>query len=516
MDKKNNITENLLTHKINKLRIYEEQENCAIKILNIFNKKQGPPILVAQMQQGKTGVCISVIDRFKQSCEALNKNYEIIYLINIADNDLKLQTKSRLHQAGLANKVKILHHSNLKNYKINKDSNLTRLIIIDECHIALGKSNQLNLKPFHEFCKNCGIKYGEHISTWENNNNFVLSVSATPYAHIIVNKISNNCFEPVILDINKNYYSLAQMAIDGRLHKSKPTVYKNQITEFLRNRISNFSDICDKKGPGYMIIRSRGNGPQIIEKYIKNTSPLNNPEVKIYDSQKDNIEDLDICLSYEPEIPCIIIIRGSLRAGKTLETTKYIHMWIDSPLSKTDATCQVIGRCLGFEMDDSGKNRKFQDIFPIYCNTKEINDAITFYNMYQTIPSGNWNKSTKLKNTKRKIILKILPETNKKDIQKNYPKHAISRCSRNNQNDIAKIILEKQNRIFYKDKKKVPRIFLLDAANYNPDKPKHADSWKELINNFPNIEGKYVKLEQTDELLETQHKLLRNDIIFPT
>lgn len=375
------------THKIGELLVYKEQVRCAHKIIEVFSSQCKPPLLIAQMQQGKTGTVICVIDQFANNCEALNLKYEIIYLTNIADNSLKAQNAQRLLVAGYGSKVRVLHHSDLRNGGYECDSTVDRrLVIIDECHYALGKK-----KPFDKFLKECAIDYGKSIDCWQNKNNFVLSVSATPSAHIIKVNLDNSAFEPVVLEVNDQYYSLQHLKKANRLFKSEAVVKGGKPTKFFNDRMDQFLNICKTDGNGHMVVRGIGKSPEILKKHIQQNYP--GVDVQIFESNPtDNIGELDETLSLKLARPHVAIIRGSMRAGKTLRTTRYIHMWIESPNSKTDTMCQAVGRCLGHEMIE-GKNRKFEDKFPIYCNTKEIDIAIEFYNTYKCVPSGNWNKT---------------------------------------------------------------------------------------------------------------------------
>lgn len=349
------------------------------------------------MQQGKTDVCLDVINLFIKNCEAKNKKYEVIYLINIADNDLKGQTKKRVFSSGFLQKVHLLHHANLKDGGFEPNSEVEkRLIIIDECHIALERSNHKGLKPFHEFLKKCGINYGQSIDVWNNKENYVLSVSATPYATVIQSLIEKKSFEPVVLKVPENYYSLQKMSEDNRFRQSASVVKNGKITSFLKDRLADFIEKCKIDGNGYMVIRATGAAPYAIVEYIKNN--LDHMDILVFESEPvNNIAELDSFLNTTPSKPCIAIIRGSCRAGKTLTTTKNIRMWFEPPSSKTDTMCQVVGRSLGYEMIEEEKtktlvNRKFQDKFIVYCNIKEIHLAIKFYDNFGSIPTGVRNK----------------------------------------------------------------------------------------------------------------------------
>ncbi len=377
--------------------IYPEQAIAAEKICDIFESEGGPPLLIAQPQQGKTGVAIAVIKQFVITCKKYNQTYQVIYLSNISDCVLKSQIEDRLEEARLFNEVIIEHHAGLNKPEFKNKLNLDvdrRLIIVDECHVALRASDEsLNeYRPFHEFLKTIGCNYGKSISTWKNKNNYVLSISATPYAHVIKVKLDEKSFETVPLTVSEKYFSLQD--IHKRLYQSDDVVSEKSVTFFFKEKLKEFHDICKNfnEGNGYLIIRSTVGGPDIIKDYIRTTHPEIN--VKIYDSNTKNIHELDDRLSKCPTDPFVAIIKGALRAGKTLKTTKYIRMWIEPPRSTTDTMCQVVGRCLGYPSKLDGHS-KFDDKFPIYCNIKERSQVIEFYQKYDVVPSGHNNLSTR-------------------------------------------------------------------------------------------------------------------------
>ena len=365
--------------------IYDEQKICGDKIIDIFTKQGGPPLLIAQMQQGKTGVCIYVIDQFINMCEShglkYEKDYEVIYLTNISDNDLTGQVQDRIRSSGLEDKVKVIHHAGLKTFVLNTNIN-KRLIIIDECHVALEKD-----RPFDTFLKSFGIDYGNSIDAWQVKDNYVLSVSATPYAQIIRNKIDDKSFEPVVLEVNDEYFSLQKMR--PRIEQSCKIVDGQRASPFFQNKMARFLNDCKDFGPGYMVARSTGKKANILKDYVQNNYPA--VGCAIYSSEEGNIGKINDVLSSEIPKPYVVIIKGCLRAGKTLKTTKNIRMWIEPPKSMTDTVCQAIGRCCGYPGSDN--HTKDNDKFPIYCNEKELEVAIDFFKNMEAVPSGRNNKT---------------------------------------------------------------------------------------------------------------------------
>ena len=379
--------------KIGNLEIFPEQTVAASEVIKVFrtqetNDPQGPPILVAQMQQGKTGASVEVADLFLGEWQR-NRGLScfILYIVNIADNALRDQTEERFERAGLPqSSYEIIHHAAIKKQKIEKLMKYDRvLIIMDECHIALGSGKA----PLHNFLKAMGILYGLPVRKWVNRRAFVLSVSATPYAQIIQTKIDDSCFRPIAMRVSEHYFSLQHLFNSGRIKQSESVWNEDGITDFFKSRLIEFLESCRENGNGHMVVRVTKEGPQGIINFVR-TNHGDAIDIKIFDSKRGNIGKVDDFLSTVYPKPTIVIIKGALRAGKTLTTTQYLRMWIESKSSKGDTMCQAVGRCLGYEFVN-GANRKFQDTFPIYCNMVEIRTAIEFYDSFGVTPSGVQN-----------------------------------------------------------------------------------------------------------------------------
>jgi hypothetical protein len=383
--------------KIGEMIIHPESRATAFQIIESLGDPEGCPILVAEPQQGKTETAIPVINEFKNKAEADGSTFQIIWLCNKSDNDLKDQTQERMDKAGLWRYVQTLHHADIvKEYKTDIDTQET-LIIVDECHVALGKN-----RPFHNFLKKFGIKYGAGKSQWDvpkDKNVYMLNISATPYAQIIRNHIDKKSFIPIRLKRSENYYGLKE--ISKRMIQSEAIIdrTKKSTTTWFKNRVEDFNEICKKNGVGYLLVRSMHPGPDIIENEIEKNYP--NIKCKIFDNKLENLPKLYFHLKNEPFVPTILIIRGALRAGKTLPTTKYIRMAIDPPTAKSDTVTQsLVGRCCGYKTEDG--HSKFDDIFPIYCNTKEREMILKFYEKssdFEHLPGGRNSTSSHEKKT---------------------------------------------------------------------------------------------------------------------
>ena len=126
-------------------KIHSEQVQAGNEILDCLGNGIRNPLLVAQPQQGKTGVAIYVLDRFIKDAKARGLSYQAIYLINLSDNELRKQTRLRLRKAHLDDDVIVIHRNDIDDHEIDTDADRI-LIVMDECHYAIDKGS-----PVHKF-----------------------------------------------------------------------------------------------------------------------------------------------------------------------------------------------------------------------------------------------------------------------------------------------------------------------------------------------------------------------------
>lgn len=502
--------------KIGRMPIYHEQQLCSNKIMEIFQRRGGPPLLLAQPQQGKTGVMACVIKDFISYCERLEKKYEVIVILNLSGITERDQLVDRLKEdTNFQDKINVFHHPNLhsknKKIKINKSVEL-RLIIMDECHIALGEET-----PLHNFFKECGINYGESIDTWENKDNFLLSVSATPFVQVIKSKIDSKSFEPVYLEKSDSYFGIKEAYEKGRLLRAEATVEDDKVSSFFLERVAEFRKICRESSDGYMVVRAPSKKCEVLKKFLSNTDML----CKEFSEKEKNINKVDEYLSKEALRPTVILIKNALRASKTLTTTKYIRMWIDTPESNADTYSQSIGRCFG-NCERDTKRLKENDLFKIYGDISEVPEIIKFYDDFLSVPSGTRNNSTGQLEYKTfiyetapsdKEILKKFKELNNNTTIDRF--RTPSRISRTKSDggekilDLLKSILDGSARrtsgqqgvgIYYIDGIKEAENEFSKSLVKNTDKEEFLFRWitsirssySRLKNEHPNWDGKYV------------------------
>lgn len=390
--------------------IYSMQVIASDEILNAFEQGKRSVLLVSQPQQGKTGVCLRTIDRFINDIRAdqhikhgadtwfRGQNKRVFYIVNLSDNQVMGQTDGRIELAALAEYVTTMHPTSSTTTQREPLPSGKVLIVIDECHYALRKNG-----PIHKLLSSWGIEYGKNPATWTNKDAYVLSVSATPYAHCIKQIKDSAYFHivPLRTEEGDGYYSLRHAKEAGRLKQSHHILQKGQPTAFLSMILDQFLDDCQRDGNGFFVIRATGqDNIRAIRKFVEEQYGNDiavegfSTDTEMNDSKISRLENT-LCLPLASITrPKVVLIRGSMRAGKTLRTTRNIRGWYESPTSKSDTKVQSL-RPLGYAKDG---HSKFDDTFPIYCNMKEVDEETGFYDEVLSranpsiIPSGNNNK----------------------------------------------------------------------------------------------------------------------------
>lgn len=468
---------------VGKLEVFQQQIEASKDCYDVFfraNSEQSP-ILLGECQAGKTGSAIILIKMFMQWCEFRNiskQEREIYFAINSSNNDLLKQIDVRLLQSGLSQEVIPMHHAHYKKQSLNVNPNIkARLFIVDECHIALG-TNPSQMKPFEKFLHECGIDISKKKNQWRNTNNFLLQISATPNAHVMFNEIKNKTndepFKFIYLENDPSYLSVSDMVSPekNRVRQSynlfcTTKENKNQPSPFFTDRIQEFYNMT-KNEYGVLILRLTG------EQRVRNLHAFLKSrykdvfEVKDYNAKNNNICDISNEISMVLPKPLIAIVRGSLREGKTLDSTKYIKMIIDSHDTVSSTVIQgLLGRCCGYPINGHSKH---DDNFIIYCDREEIDDHVSMLEKIRAgerptvIPGSRYNtKSSNYKKYNYRVT--ILPRFSEEAIHL-VEQRKIFRDNKVLSNEFREELIEKFNRE-YKDGRT-----LKDADSYVDDKTK--------------------------------------------
>lgn len=371
---------------VGELEVFDQQIEAANTCFDIFtngNELYQSPILLGECQSGKTGSAVILIKCFINWCDSrgIRKNERKIYFgINSSNNDLLDQLRERLFQSGLTEQVIEFHHSKYRALNPNPNDK-ARLIIVDECHVALCNGDLDNLKPYENFLNKCGIELDKHRNYWNNKNNFLLQISATPNAQLMHNGLKElygdtGPFKFVYLKNAETYLSVTNMFSNGRIqqaHKIISSVNKGEVTPWFAEKLLEFYNLT-KSEHGVLLIRITGDDKiRNLVKHIKKNYP-NQFEIRDYNSKNKNIGNISKEIAMRIPKPLIGIVRGSLREGKTLDSTKYIKMIIETADTVSSSAIQgLLGRCCGYPISNHNRHG---DTFKIYCDVEEVKDHV--------------------------------------------------------------------------------------------------------------------------------------------
>lgn len=410
--------------------IYPQQQRLAERTMSVLLENEASatgrrsPIILLQPQGGKTGAIEWLIWLFINDCQARGLTFQVIVLCGLPHITLIEQTRNRLTESvrpsdgvtpfgarldrvakdsGLlrlpqkmwANGIVCVHNSTpLRRLDLGMPVD-RRLWIGDEVHLGNVKDGNIDV-----LLKNHGVRVCEQIHTWDNSKttNHFVGVSATPSAHMLKDGDINpplsgeSLFKIVYEAPPENYNSPAKMRANERLRQTETLVQNGQPTTFWKKVWAEFLQNCEVHGPGHLVVRATG------KKHAQLMSIINRRGRKIecreFDSESQNIDELNAFLATQPAGPMIVVIRGSMRAGITLEQKHFIRGWVETESVTSDTQAQSgVGRACGYD--------RSQDTYPIYCDLKHIDAWIEAYaaldkkNPSVPIPSGVQNHALK-------------------------------------------------------------------------------------------------------------------------
>lgn len=284
--------------------------------------------------------------------------------------------------------------SNLK----KKDEPCNRTLFIwDESHFAQNK----NMAP-DEFLKKMCISPDGDISSLERNDNYLLSVSATPFSEF---SDLNHLDQDKSFIINRapdTYYGVKNMLDKGQIK------FYN-----LRSIDSTLSDLLSSNSStnGYTIIRASETRQVSIRRMCETLGYT----VLTYDSSSRtdlSDETFDNRIKVEPDCPVVILIKNNLRMGKRI-VKDHIKLVIETSKAATDVLLQsLLGRMCGYVEHD----------IPIWIPERstqhndtrnEINRFVEFYDTEgDLIPkrAKNLKKQRKLSSLYNIVPLEFHPE----------------------------------------------------------------------------------------------------------
>jgi len=336
-------------------------------------------LLLAEMQSGKTDTFLFVAAEMLRE----RKVKKVIIICGNNENDLKHQLKEELFggdekiqsktfvekykkyladelhkswdeiddildEIDIKNNVEIRSGSDL-NSKYDDDTSIQgikdTLIIWEESHFASGKKNRPN-----KFIERMGLHADGNPQCLENErNNFILSVSATPYA-----EISDSIHEKQHKQIVKLKPGETYRGVGYYLRNEKIIGFKRWVQELptiLRKYIDG--------RPRYAVVRVNGDTNMDEAKKI---ATENGWEYKVFDARTvaegKKTHNLSVMnsmneLKDEPDKNTIIFIRGMCRMGKVVPKQHISFVMETATNSNTSTMLQgLLGRMCGYHEFD--------------------------------------------------------------------------------------------------------------------------------------------------------------------
>lgn len=339
--------------------ISEQQINAANNIINAFKDRRWV-ILTAQMQSGKTTtyyltaaimLMLRVVNKViifsgnneielkkqindskNKFLKSLKKNLNILNNYNLGEYD-NIEDLFDLF-TNFEENIEVLWGRDMEKYEYSPDE--TVFYIWDESHYAQNKG----MGP-EKFLKSQGIRAHGDQYNLEENNCYMLSVSATPFSEISDNKHQNQNKTIINLEVDdEKYHGVKKMVQNGLIHSYDYTEWKTHLSNTLKRHTSS--------SPKYALLRLRDSLQMNTEDAVKIIRRCGWKH-KIFDSSKSsqlqNIQELED----EPEENTVIVMKGKCRMGKVVPKQFITFCMETSKNPNTDVILQgLLGRMCGY------------------------------------------------------------------------------------------------------------------------------------------------------------------------
>lgn len=378
----------------------KEQIKAGNEIINSFNADPNGvrwTILLAQMQSGKTETYLFVC------CELIRRSIvnSVVIFSGNAETDLRDQLKKEVEGTGdakfygkyaiyleeteklitrvrnpimakIKTRIEVVWGTELNKHK---KSYSKTLFVWEEAHHA----QSVHQCP-DKFLKKIGISADGDKNILKQKENFVLSVSATPFSEYSDFHHFGQFKKVVYMKPGDGYNSVKDILISGRLKSFKNT------ESGLRTALS-----TPHSSPKYAIVRISKKNEEIVQDIIKEFPSWNSI---IFDSistglVKEEGERVWNGMKDAPRRDTIILLRGKCRMGKNLEKQHILFVMETAKNSNTDTVLQgLLGRVCGYS---DGSN-----LIDVYLHSKivksgEIQRYINLTEGQHIIPSKACN-----------------------------------------------------------------------------------------------------------------------------
>jgi hypothetical protein len=336
--------------------ISQQQIKAANDIIEAFKERRWV-ILTAQMQSGKTTTyyltaAIMLMLRIVNKVIIFSGNNEIELKKQINDSKNKF-LKSLRRNLNILNSynlgeyddiedvfddfeenIEVLWGRDMEKYEYSPDE--TIFYIWDESHYAQNKG----MGP-EKFLKSQGIRAHGDQYNLEENDCYMLSVSATPFSEISDNKHQNQNKTIINLEVDdEKYHGVKKMVQHRLIHSYDYTEWETYLSNTLKRHTSS--------SPKYALLRLRDSLQMNTEDAV-NIIRRCGWKHKIFDSSKSNQLQNIQELEDEPEENTVIVMKGKCRMGKVVPKQFIAFCMETSNNPNTDVILQgLLGRMCGY------------------------------------------------------------------------------------------------------------------------------------------------------------------------
>lgn len=342
-------------------------------------------ILLAQMQSGKTDTYHLI------ACEMLRlgKIKHIVIFSGNRERELYQQVKTKNRKEFYEKYEKYLEEKKIEKSILEKLDTCIQVIwgpqlkkefgslkhqdtfyIWEESHFAQTRGQH----PAYVL-ENYGITMDGNLSWYEENNNYFLSVSATPFSEFVDN---------------------AEERKKGIVHLSAAVEYKSVKWYLSKELIKPYDDLekgimdaleyGETQRLGYGLIRITIRNLDKIMEIIQRK----NWDYVLYD-QQSTISNINSILDTSPEKHTIVLLKGKCRMGKQVSKQNVLFCFETSKYSKTDTLLQgLLGRCCGYHTNE----KIWIYLYRYHLESRELFQFIQMYEKKDTTPYRGANLKT--------------------------------------------------------------------------------------------------------------------------
>lgn len=331
-------------------------------------------LLFAQMQSGKTTTYLYV------ACESIRKG--LVQKVIIFSGNTELELKNQVNSdcdrfvsnyclengigfIDIRQKINVVWGAELNRRTPEKNA----LFIWDESHAAQSQG----MRPDKFLIAN-GISGNGDIDKLNKQNNYVLSVSATPFSEISDMVHENQFKTKITLHVGPEYFGLKDMLENNNIRAY--TEWKSTLKRALKEH--------SKSTPKYAIVRVKDD---IMANQISRYAEACGWKCLFYNSKVKDIESMND-LETAPSVNTLIVIKGMCRMGKVVPKQHIAFCMETSNSPNTDVVLQgLLGRMMGWNANRNVIIYLNEAVFSF----NELESYVQLYEGEEIIPSHATN-----------------------------------------------------------------------------------------------------------------------------